>query len=236
MPTSRLVNTKRGRNLGLPWLSSARWRVALTLTALANLVGSPTTLAQAVSRPEGLDARVHGFLERARGEWKDLNVPFEDGQALHDLIVQKGFTRGLEIGTSTGHSAIWIAWAMSKTGGRLVTIEIDERRHRAALGNFEAAGVAPYVDARLADAHQLVKELPGPFDFVFSDADKDWYTRYFKDLEAKLVVGGCFTAHNVLDGFAGVDAFLAYVRTRPSYTTSIERTSRSGISVSCRTR
>jgi caffeoyl-CoA O-methyltransferase len=94
--------------------------------------------------------------------------------------------------------------------------------------------VAPYVDARLGDAHVLVKELPGPFDFVFSDADKEWYTQYFKDLEDKMSVGGCFTAHNVLDGFAGIDAFLDYVRSRPNYETTIDRTSRSGISVSCR--
>jgi predicted O-methyltransferase YrrM len=92
------------------------------------------------------------------------------------------------------------------------------------------------VDARLADAHSLVKELPGPFDFVFSDADKEWYTQYFKDLDGKLVAGGCFTAHNVLDGFAGVDAFLAYVRARPGYTTTITRASRSGVSVSCKSR
>ena len=201
----------------------------------AVLPPSPTR-GQAGPAPGDLDARVRGFLDRARGDWHDLNVPYEDGQALHDLIVKKGFTRGLEIGTSTGHSGIWIAWALSKTGGNLVTIEIDERRHRSALKNFEAAGVAKYVDARLADAHQLVKELPGPFDFVFSDADKEWYTQYFKDLEAKVPVGGCFTAHNVLDGFAGVDAFLDYVRARPNYATMIERTSRSGISVSCRTK
>jgi caffeoyl-CoA O-methyltransferase len=186
--------------------------------------------------PEGLDAQVRGFLERARNEWHDLNVPYEDGQVLHDLIVRKGFKRGLEIGTSTGHSGIWIAWAMSKTGGKLVTIEIDERRHGIAQRNFEAAGVARYVDARLANAHELVKELPGPFDFVFSDADKDWYAQYFRDLEGKLAVGGCFTAHNVLDGFAGVGVFLDYVRSRPNYDTTIDRTSRSGISVSCKTR
>ncbi len=132
----------------------------------AALPPSPTR-GQAGPAPGDLDARVRGFLDRARGDWHDLNVPYEDGQALHDLIVKKGFTRGLEIGTSTGHSGIWIAWALSKTGGNLVTIEIDERRHRTALKNFEAAGVAKYVDTRLADAHQLVKELPGPFDFVF---------------------------------------------------------------------
>jgi predicted O-methyltransferase YrrM len=183
-----------------------------------------------------LDARVQAFLDRARGGWRDLNVPYEDGRVLHDLVVAKKLRRGLEIGTSTGHSAIWIAWAMTKTGGKLVTIEIDERRHRKAIENLEAAGVSAYVDARLADAHLLVKELPGPFDFVFSDADKDWYTQYFKDLDPKLAVGGCFTAHNVLQSMSGIREFLEHVRSRPEYETTIDRTSRSGISISCKTK
>jgi caffeoyl-CoA O-methyltransferase len=209
--------------------------VLLVTTALLALVPPLRSHGQA-TRPEGLDAQVRGFLDRTRNDWHDLNVPYEDGRFLHDIVVKKGFKRGLEIGTSTGHSGIWIAWAMSKTGGKLTTIEIDERRHRIALENFKAAGVAQYVDARLADAHVLVKELPGTFDFVFSDADKDWYTQYFKDLDDKMARGGCFTAHNVLDGFAGIGAFLDYVRSRPNYETTIDRSSRSGISVSCKVR
>jgi caffeoyl-CoA O-methyltransferase len=209
------------------------------MVSLALVLVAVTASPRPAPTPEpsqALDERVQGFLERSRGTWHDLNVPFADGQALYDLVVRKGFKHGLEIGTSTGHSTIWIAWAMSKTGGRLVTLEIDEGRHRTALANLEEAGVAPYVDARLGDAHDLVKQLPGPFDFVFSDADKGWYTQYFEDLDGKLTVGGCFTAHNVLDGFAGVTAFLDYVRARPDYETTILRTSRSGISVSCKTR
>jgi hypothetical protein len=90
----------------------------------------------------------------------------------------------------------WGAWALSKTGGKLIPIEIDAGLHRKALQNFKAAGVEAFIDARRADAHQLVRELKGPFDFVFLDADKEWYTQYFKDLDPKLVNGGCFTAHN----------------------------------------
>jgi predicted O-methyltransferase YrrM len=180
------------------------------------------------------DTRVRAFLERSRDSWHDLNVPYEDGQVLHDLVVKKGFTRGLEIGTSTGHSGTWIAWAMSKTGGKLTTIEIDEGRHRQALQHFQEAGIDAFVDARLGDAHDLVRQLPGPWDFVFSDADKEWYTQYFKDVDPRLASGGCFTAHNVLDPFAGIAAFLDYVRARPNYETTIDRTSRSGISISCK--
>ena len=60
--------------------------------------------------------------------------------------------------------------------------------------------------------------------------------RYFKDVDGKLVAGGCFTAHNVLDPFAGIAAFLDYVRGRPNYQTVVDRTSRSGISISCKQR
>jgi caffeoyl-CoA O-methyltransferase len=180
------------------------------------------------------DTQVRAFLERSRDSWHDLNVPYEDGQVLHDLVVRKGFTRGLEIGTSTGHSGTWIAWAMSKTGGKLTTIEIDEGRHGQALAHFREAGIDAFVDARLGDAHDLVRQLPGPWDFVFSDADKEWYTQYFKDVDPKLTSGGCFTAHNVLDSFTGIAAFLDYVRSRPNYETTIDRTSRSGISISCK--
>jgi predicted O-methyltransferase YrrM len=217
-------------------------RRSLIVLALMTLVVATLTLrtvrGQATPPPRdpALDGRVKAFLDGARGSWHDLNVPYEDGKVLHDLIVERGFKSGLEIGTSTGHSGTWIAWAMSQTGGKLVTLEIDEGRHKKALANFEAAGVAPYVDARLGDAHSLVKELKGPFDFVFSDADKEWYTQYFKDVDPKLAVGGCFTAHNVLQDMAGIREFVDYVRSRPDYRTTIDRTSSSGISISCKTR
>jgi predicted O-methyltransferase YrrM len=199
------------------------------------IAGASSIAAQTVSGSDSLDTRVQRFLNAARNQWRDWNIPYEDGKVLYDLIVKRNFTRALEIGTSTGHSAIWIAWALSKTGGKLITIEIDKSRHDTAVRNFEKAGVASYIDARLADAHQLIKELQGPFDFVFSDADKDWYPQYFKDIDPKLVVGGCYTAHNVLrSGGPAVEEFLEYVRRLPNYRTSIDRSSREGISISCK--
>lgn len=209
--------------------------LAMALLVLGVLAGANRASAQAAGASIPLDARVQRFLDGARNQWQDWNVPYEDGRVLHDLIVKSKFTRALEIGTSTGHSAIWIAWALSKTGGELITIEIDKARHDTAIRNFERAGVASYIDARLADAHRLVKELQGPFDFVFSDADKDWSLQYFKDLDPKLAVGGCYTAHNVLRfGGRGVEEFLAYVKRLPNYRTRIDRTSSEGISISCK--
>ena len=182
-----------------------------------------------------LDARVRTFLEQRRGTWRDLNVPDIDGRTLFDLIVQHKFTRALEIGTSTGHSSIWIAWALSKTGGKLITIEIDPERHKTALANFQEAGLSQFIDARLADAHELVPTLAGPFDFVFSDADKDWYTKYLEAVWPKVSPGGCFTAHNVTMRGSGIREFLEALKRLPDGTTTIDEKSSAGVSITCKT-
>lgn len=169
--------------------------VLCALTAVAVL-----SAGQAPPNVSPLDAQVSRFLEQHRGTWRDLNVPDADGRALRDLVVERTYTRALEIGTSTGHSGIWIAWGLAATGGRLVTIDIDADRQREALRNFKEAGVAGFIDSRLGDAHEIVPALPGPFDLVFIDADKDWYTNYAKAVLPKLKVGGALTAHNVSRG------------------------------------
>lgn len=190
-------------------------------------------LGGAISAPsQDLDGRVRSLLERRKGQWRDMNVPEVDGRTLHEIIVKHRYTKALEIGTSTGHSGIWIAWALSKTGGKLITIEINPERHKEAVANFREAGLSDYIDARLADAHQLVAALPGPFDFVFSDADKEWYTQYLKDVLPKLEVGGCFTAHNVTMRSRGIAEFLDYLKGLPNLETTIDRSSGSGISIS----
>ncbi len=182
---------------------------------------------------KALDEKVRMFLENRKGTWHDWNVPYSDGKILYDLVLKNKYTKAIDIGTSTGLSAIWIAWALSKTGGKLITIEIDEGRHKKALANFKEAGLSEYIDARLADAHDLVKKLEGPFDFVFSDADKDWYKNYFIALAPKLEVGGCFTAHNASNtGMEGIREFLDYVKGLPNFKTTIDTTSRAGISIS----
>jgi len=192
--------------------------------------------SQAGQTGQALDRKVQAFLDGHAGRWRDMNVPEADGRILYDLVLKNKYTRALEIGTSTGHSGIWIAWALSKTGGKLITIDIDEGRHREAVANFRDAGLDSFIDARLADAHELVPALPGPFDFVFCDADKDWYKNYFIAVLPKLTVGGCFAAHNVSArprgrGW-GSGAFAEYVLSLPFMETTLDAGSWSGLSVS----
>jgi len=199
--------------------------LVLCLLIAASLTSGELNAQTLKENPE-LDKKVEKFLEDHAGQWYNLNVPTQDGELLYDLIIQGNYKSALEIGTSTGHSGIYIAWALSKTGGKLITIDIDESAHNTAVKNFEEAGLSDYIDARLADAHTLVKELKGPFDFVFSDADKNWYKNYFMDIDPKLMVGGCYTTHNIRDGSGGgrrggggSQEYVEYIKSLDNYET-----------------
>ena len=172
--------------------------------------------------PMDIDKKVETFFQK-HGGWYDMNVPVSDGKLLYNLILENNYQQALEIGTSTGHSTIWMAWALSKTGGNLITIEIDKTRHQEALDNFKEAGVDHIIDARLANAHELVLNLTGPFDFVFSDADKGWYQRYFEAVDPKLKVGGCYTTHNVSDrpGVRWNQDYLVFLQGLNHYETTV---------------
>lgn len=208
---------------------------SITMAGLLFTIACPTAGFADTER----DAQVEKFLQQRRGTWRDLNVPYEDGKILHDLIIERKFTRAFEIGTSTGHSTIWIAWALSKTGGKLTTVEIDPARHEQAKANVAAAGLLQHVEFILGDAHKIVPGAQGRYDFVFSDADKDWYIRYFDAMYPKLTNNACFTAHNVEESRFGftrgwVRDYLKHVRSVPDMETSIHPDSRAGVAITCK--
>lgn len=183
-----------------------------------------------------LDRKVRAFLEENANGWSDMNVPLSDGKIMYDIIVENDYKNAVEIGTSTGHSAIWIAWALSKTGGKLITIEIDKTRYLKAKSNFKKAGVSKYINAKLGDAHKLVPNLSGEYDFVFSDADKYWYKNYFIAMDPKLKNGGCFVAHNTLMRINGIKEFLDHVESLNNYETTLDKSGPSGVSISYKKR
>jgi caffeoyl-CoA O-methyltransferase len=198
-------------------------------------------ISLAQSADTALDAKVRAFLDKMRYGWHDMNVSDTDGKVLYDIILKNGYTRALEIGTSTGHSGTWIAWALSKTNGKLTTIDIDADRYAQAVSHFKESGLSDRIDARLADAHVLVEQLAGPFDFVFIDADKEWYTNYAKAVIPKVADGGCVAAHNVSGpsrgrfrgGYGGGTAeYYDYMKSLADYDTSIHPQSLGDLAVS----
>ncbi len=208
----------------------------LILAVVALLVVARTTPDAVDFDDVELEPSVKHFLEtHSWGGRGAANVPAVDGQTLHNIVLEKGYTRALEIGTSTGHSAIWIASALSKNGGKLITVEIDEGRHRQALENFKSAGLSDLIDARLGNAHEIIPALEGPFDFVFSDADKGWYKNYLIAVLPKLEIGGCYTTHNVggwLSGSFGESGdYMDYLTNFPNMKTTVDNRGR-GLSIS----
>lgn len=180
---------------------------------------------------------IENFLIQQKSCWTDFNVPFEDGKLLEKLILANNCKTVLEIGTSSGHSTIWLAKAVAKTGGSVITIEIDKTGYEKAKRNFEAASVLHLIEAKLGDAMQLIPKLTQLFDFVFSDATwmtkpKESYLDFFKITEPKLAVGGLFTMHNVTDGYGDDGRFFRYLDSTEKYETSILKASLNGLSVS----
>ena len=173
------------------------------LMATAGALAWPAFARQPAPRiGPALDQRVQAFMAAKRAEWNRgtnlWNVSEAGARLMHDLVVARGHRRILDIGTSTGHSALWLAWAAAKTGGRVLTIEIDPERHAEAQRNFQASGLSTYIDAWLGDAHRLVEELPGPWDFVFQDADKGWSLNYWNALKDKLAPRACYAVDHVM--------------------------------------
>jgi predicted O-methyltransferase YrrM len=161
-----------------------------------------------------------------------LAVSEEDGRFLRFLVVSTGAKTVLEIGGANGYSAIWIGLGLRETGGRLVTIEYDPARAKDAEANIKAAGLSDIVRVVPGDAFKAIPGLPGTFDFVFLDAWKKDYQRFFDLVFPRLDTGGLFVAHNVVNKAAEMGDFLTTLRTHPGLRSAIVSPSGEGISVS----
>jgi len=147
-----------------------------------------------------------------------MNVPALDGRLLRLLAETTGAKTVVEIGTSNGISGIWMGLALKKTGGKLITFEIDPGRAALARKNFEAAGVAEVVTVVEGDAHEKVRELKGPIDMVFLDADKQGYVDYLEKLLPLVRPGGLILAHNMTPRMAD-PKYLKAITTNPDLET-----------------
>jgi predicted O-methyltransferase YrrM len=129
------------------------------------------------------------------------------GKLLHLLARIQGARSILELGTLGGYSTIWLARALP-SGGRVITLEADERYAEVARANIARAGLAGVVEIRVGRALETLPGLvdEGPFDLVFLDADKrdnpaylDWAPRLSRR-------GTVIVADNVVRGGSLIDS------------------------------
>jgi len=172
------------------------------------------------------------ILKHLPRQYGGMNVPSSDGRLLYDLIMENGYKRGLEIGTSNGYSGLWLGLAFQKNGGKLITLEIEPKRAKEAQENFSRAGLDNIIESRVNDALKEIPKLEGEFDFVFIDAWKPDYIQYLKLIKGKMKPGGVITAHNVLNAGRDMQDFLNSIKTDPDLETKIVKSSYSGVSIS----
>jgi predicted O-methyltransferase YrrM len=121
-----------------------------------------------------------------QGGLPQIDVTPLQGKFLEFLVRATGARRVLEIGTLGGYSTIWMARALPE-GGRVVTLELEQRHARVAQRNLKKAGVAERVEILVGPAMETLPKLASsgagwgePFDLIFIDADKQGYPEYLK--------------------------------------------------------
>ena len=201
------------------------------------MVSAGRTVQGVPGAPADIPSAVVTVLQQIKAADKDqLAVSEEDGRFLRVMVVSSGTKRALEIGAADGYSAIWIGLGLRETGGRLTTIEYDPARARGAAANIRRAGLADIVTVVPGDAFQQIPKLAGAVDFVFLDAWKRDYKRFFDLLLPRLEPRGLLLAHNVVNKQTEMRDFLDAIHTDPRLFTSIVKPGNEGMSVSVRVR
>lgn len=176
-----------------------------------------TTSAQEVSR-KVLDREVQPVIDEVEKTCLEKTVYMigpQKARRLAELVRQRKPRVVVECGTAIGYSGLWIARELQAAGrGKLITIEINERRSRQAREHFRRAGLEHVVDARVGDASELVRQVKEPVDFLFIDCGYANYYPCLKGIENRLTDGAIVVADNVGMGAAGMKDYLDYVRSK----------------------
>jgi predicted O-methyltransferase YrrM len=155
--------------------------------------------------------RMLAVMDRATSLWTIPNVGRVKGRLIRRLIERHRPTRAIEIGSLIGYSAILVASALPP-GGRLTCIEASDFLAWIVKANVDEAGLAKRVRVVVGDALRAIPLLPGRFDFVLIDANKEDYLDYLRQLEPKLVAGAVVVADNTGMFRRDVAPYLEYVR------------------------
>lgn len=140
---------------------------------------------------------------------------------LNMLIKISGSKNVLEIGTSNGYSGIWLAKALKTTGGRLTTIEFWDNRQNMAIENFKKCEVEDIISTELGSAMDILPRLEQTWDFVFIDANKGEYVKYFDLIDPNLKKGGIIAADNITSHPEKVAPFVDKIQAHPDYQVEI---------------
>lgn len=163
---------------------------------------------------ESLDPGNTPFLEELEQYAIKTNVPIIRPQMqsfLKVLLAMKQPRRILEVGTAIGFSALLMA-EYGPSDCEITTIEKYEKRIPIAKENFAKAGRQKQITLLEGDATELLKQLTGPYDFIFMDAAKGQYIHFLPDILRLMEDGGLLVSDNVLQDGDIMESRFAVVR------------------------
>lgn len=150
-----------------------------------------------------------------------LPVGPDSGQLIHVLAKSLEAPTILELGTSYGYSTIWLAAAARASGGRVVTMELSEKKSAYAREMSKKAGLSDFVDFRVGDAVKMIEELSHGLDFVLVDLWKSLYVPCLEAFFPKLNAGAIVVSDNMIEPASEREAVMRYqaaIRSKPKIT------------------
>lgn len=132
------------------------------------------------------------------------------------LAISKKATHIVEVGSGVGYSTLWLAYAASVTGGKVVACEIDSARAAEMKSNLEKANLSDYVELLEGDAREQLRNREGIVDFVFIDGDSGQYETYFDVVYKRMEVGGMIIADDVVTLENELSDYVSYMQNHPN--------------------
>ena len=212
-------------------------RILLILIASVTLVGFGAILAYSAEQKKMSSEFREQFIKSFQRS--PLNTTIGDAMMLRILVEGAGAKRGIEVGSANGFGAVNMGIAFERTGGHLYTLEISPKMVKDCRANLQKVGLDKTVTCIEGDALKTLPKLEGNFDFVFIDAVKRDYFKYFKLIEPKLKPGAVIVGDNVIRSARAMKDFLDYLQESPNYDTVIIRASmekNDGLSISYKIR
>lgn len=191
----------------------------LTATFMTQLTPCPLGAADAKMTAEAREQFLQDFKRIG------LNTTPGDAMTLRILVGVSGAKRGVEVGTATGYGALQMGVAFEHNGGHLDTIDIDPKMVQDARENIKKMGLEKTVTAIEGDALKVLPTLAGKIDFVFIDALKRDYLKYFQAISPKLKKGALVVADNVIRSAGEMKDFLDAMESNKDYEKVIIRAS-----------
>jgi predicted O-methyltransferase YrrM len=122
----------------------------------------------------------------------------------------------MEVGSGLGYSTLWLAYAASVTGGKVITCEIDPAKAAETRANLAKANLAGSVEVLAGDARELLRQRSEPVDLLFIDGEYGQYETYFDVVYKRMNIGSMVVADKVVAHENDLAEYTTYVQNHPN--------------------